>query len=58
MEILNDMKGNVTGKVILTKEDVKDLKNGLEYVLFMFQEETTRQKTLYDKLTILEEKLP
>jgi len=57
MEILNDMKGNVTGKVILTKQDVNDLKNVLQYVL-LSAEHDTRLKTLYDKLTALEENLP
>jgi len=57
MEILNDMKGNITGKVILTKQDVNDLKNVLQYVL-LSAEHDTRLKTLYDKLTALEENLP
>ena len=51
------MKGNVTGKVILTKQDVNDLKNVLQYVL-LSAEHDTRLKTLYDKLTALDEKLP
>ena len=29
MEILNDMKGNVSGKVLLTKDDVDILKDAL-----------------------------
>jgi len=58
MELLNDTQGNINGKVILTIEDVRLLKEGLMYIpACMSPEETRTQKSLYDKLHILEKKL-